>query len=255
MSKVDAEIQMAGAPFQDGSLYVGTRLEPRPVSIEGEFRSLDPIEIGEQRQLLQRVFNPKLGLGMLYIEQNGVEKEIEAVPDGSPDFPEKGQDIFQKFVIDLICPDPYLKDIESSTEPSLKYRGLFKFPLEIPTEMGELEEEQTYQNDGDVPTPVIIEIRGPAVNPKVTNRTTGEYIKVNREVPANQKLIIDTSFGKKRVEIEDEKGNRSNAFNWIDLKSKFFQLQVGENKIVYSSDPGSGGAIVAVRWRSRYVGI
>jgi phage-related protein len=105
-------------------------------------------------------------------------------------------------------------------------------------------------NKGDVQTPVRIEFKGPATNPKISNRTTGEYIQVRRELAYGDVLIITTDFGAKRVEI-----NGQNVFNWIDLDSSFWQLQPGDNIIEYTSDVPVEPAAVLISYRNRYVGV
>ncbi|MDT2304984.1 phage tail family protein [Paenibacillus larvae] len=80
-----------------------------------------------------------------------------------------------------------------------------------------------------------IEFRGPAQNPTVYNQFTGQFIRVKRDLSENDILHIDTTFGKKRVEIVRASGRVENAFHYIDLASSFFQLVVGKNILEYNS--------------------
>ena len=98
-------------------------------------------------------------------------------------------------------------------------------------------------------TPVEIEFTGPAINPTVTNLTTGELMKVNRLLDANDVLEISTAFGDKYVKI-----NGQNAFHYIDLDSTFWQLQPGDNILSYTSNNDSINTKVIVKWKNRYVG-
>ena len=104
-------------------------------------------------------------------------------------------------------------------------------------------------NMGDVETPVKIEFQGPATNPKIENRTTGEYIQVQRNLSLGDTLLLTTDFGAKRVEI-----NGVNAFHYIDLNSVFWQLRPGDNIVEYSSDEPTEPAAVVISYRNRYVG-
>ena len=65
--------------------------------------------------------------------------------------------------------------------------GGFEFPIELDPYM-EFEtagNEITIDNIG-TGKPVVIEFNGPAVNPRVDNLTTGEFIKINRELQAGE---------------------------------------------------------------------
>ena len=133
--------------------------------------------------------------------------------------------------------------------------GGLKFPLRLPTIFAHRGYQRVFENVGDVPTPVQIEFKGPAQNPTIFNRTTGEFIAVNRELGPDDILFIDTAFGQKRVEIQRANGESENAFNYIDLASSFFQLELGDNLIEYSSNNDSTLTRVRVSYRNRYVGI
>ena len=61
-------------------------------------------------------------------------------------------------------------------------------------------------NSGQVEAPIMIEIKGACVNPKIKNETTGEFISFKNltMMSANDVLVIDTTFGKKKVELNGQ---------------------------------------------------
>ena len=257
---VRSEVQTQKAPYQDGGTYIDSVLEERDIFIEVGIFAGSNEEVFEHRERLARVFNPKLGLGELRYMYYEEERYIEVAVVKAPEFP--GQDRaagYQRCLIHLVAPNPLWLSPLITEEPMAAYTGLFSFPLEIPEEegieMGFQIETRTVENDGDTATPVYIEFFGPAAEPEVSNNTTGEFIRVNRSISANEKLVIDTEFGNKKVEVEKDDGERENAFNWIDLESSFWQLQVGENELEYRAEEGQDDATVRIRWRKRYMGV
>jgi phage-related protein len=255
LGDVDASIQTQKAPFQDGSTMIDALLSERPISIELTIMNDD---ISIKRQELSSVFNPKLGEGTLRINYGSMVKEISAVPEHVPKYP-SGSDSrgvnYQSVLIDLLCPNPFLKDINETNEPLTAWLGKFEFPFEFPVEFGERANRVTIENDGDVPTPVLIQFTGPATNPSVINETTGESIKVNRVLSPTDVLEVNTAFGNKTVEIVSNDGTRTNVFNYIDLVSEFFQLQTGENEISFSSDDAASSGSVKISYKKRYLAI
>jgi hypothetical protein len=253
LGDVDADTQTQKSPFQDGSTYIDSVLQERAISLEIVIIASDKPTLLQQRQYLASVFNPKLGQGILRYENDEIIREIEAVPDGVPTFP-SGRDnrgpIFQKAMVNLLCPNPYWKSTEIAEEPT--FEPLFTFPFEGAFEMGMQRDQRIIVNDGDAPAPLIIEFHGPAVNPKITNKTTGEFIKVNQTLQEGEVMKIDTTPGKKSVYFVQPDGTERNVFNWIDLNSTFFQLVVGENEIEYSADSDIQGAIVNISYRKLY---
>lgn len=210
---------------------------------------------------MAQVFNPKLGLGTLKYEYDGGIKCIACVPDGLPVVPSAVQNSSsrtassQLATINLVAPIPFWTDELSVSNPMSAFIGKFILPFHLPAVIGVQGSKQIFTNLGDVPTPVTILFKGPATNPVVTNLTTGEFIKINRTLADGDTLTVNTAFGNKRVEITDSEGNVTNAFNWIDQASTFWNLEVGDNEIEYSADSGQENAIVSITWQNLYVGI
>lgn len=254
LGDVNADVQSQKSPFQDGSTHVDTILDPRYIDLEV---AIVAENIDERRRELARIMNPKIK-GKLRYEDEKVVREIECINEHVPNFPTKHQS-FNLARINMIAHDPYWQDTSPSVDEMSVFVGMFEFPLEIPhdegIEFGQQGEKIKINNPGDVETPVRIEFNGPAVNPKVTNVTTGEYILVDRAIGAEQKLVITTDFGNKSVEIYDENGLVENAFHWIDLNSTFWQLIPGENVIQYGADIGMDTAKILITRHNRYVGI
>lgn len=257
---VNVDIQTQKSPFQDGETYIDSLLEPRSLSIEVMVLADNREEMMINRRKMLQVFNPKLGEGKLIYECGNVKREIRAVSELAPVFPDAGdfKDTMQPGLIQLYCPNPFWLDTFIESEEMADWVGGLRFPLQLPMMFAGRSTRQStiIYNSGDVETPVIIEFIGPATNPKITKTNTGEYIQVNREIAANEKLIITTEFGNKKVILENiETKERVNVFGWIDLGSSFFQLDVGSNLMNYSTDAGVETAKVWIKWRNRYVGV
>jgi Phage tail protein len=253
LGDVDADIQTQKSPFQDGSTYIDSVLQERAISLEIVIIASDKPTLLQQRQYLASVFNPKLGQGILRYENGEVVREIEAVPDGVPVFPSGRENrglVFQKALVNLLCPNPFWKSTEITEEPT--FEPLFSFPFEGMFQIGIQRDARIIVNDGDAPAPLQIEFHGPAVNPIIINKTTGEFIKVNQTLQEGEVMKIDTTPGNKSVYFIQPDGTVRNVFNWIDLNSTFFQLVVGENEIEYSADSDIQGAIVNISYNKLY---
>lgn len=256
LGAVQVSIQMQKSPYQDGVTYIDNTLEPRQLSIEGAILQRDRELRSRQRAEMLNILNPKLGKGTLTYEYDGGSKQVECIVDGAPIFPDKQLGSYQGFIITLLCPNPYWLDVNTETDEIVTWIGGMTFPLRLPTTFANKGPKRiNIINQGDVETPVRIEFKGPATNPRITNQATGEYIQVNRTLLSTDKLIITTDFGAKRVEIEDEAGLKTNAFNWIDLGSSFWSLLVGDNVVEYTSDDLVEPAAVSISYRNRYIGI
>lgn len=250
---VNINIHSQKSPYQDGETYNGNTLDYRQMYIEGTILERDKKRIMQLRRTMIKVLNPKLQCRLIY-EYDGGENAINCIIDGAPIFPDRGKEIYQKFIIHLYCPSPFWEDIYESGELIQTWLKGFQFPLKLPFQLKQKGETvRNIYNEGDVETPVEIIFKGPATNPSVTNVTTGEFIKVDRTLTSDDTLYITTEFGNKRVEIE-RNGIRENAFHYIDLDSVFFSLQPGDNLIEYNTESLEPQS-VEIRYRNRYSGV
>lgn len=254
IGEVDAELQSLKSPYQDGDLHIDTILQPRHIDMEGTITVTGLTEIKKYREQIMRVCNPKLGLGKITLELDGDKKEIYGIPDGVPSFPERGREPFQKFMITWKCPDPYWRDPQQISRALRSYQGRFRLPTTFPIEFGIEGDTTILWNEGNVNTPVTIDIQGPVTNPQIINKTVGQYIRINRSLSENEVLHINTG-NPKRVEIYRDGKTIENAMGYLDHHSDFWELAVGPNEIQYIADAGNADAIVAVAWHNRYVGM
>lgn len=252
---VEANIQMQSAPFQDGATHIDTNLSTRALTLHVTLIADSRDELNNLRNQISALFNPKIGLGTLIYRNGNAEREIKVTVDGSPAFPvgdAKGK-WYQRTAINLIAPDPYWRGTEIENYKLEDFVGNFRFPFRFPVRFAARGDSRLLLNKGDVPTPIKVEFRGPVTNPKITNITTGEFIRVNRAIPVGFKLILDTSFGNKRVEIVAPDGIVQNAFHYIDLESTFFNLDVGENRFGFITE--GGNPEVYVEYKHRYLSV
>jgi len=254
IGEVNVNLESQKAPGQDGSTYIGNTVENRLISIEGMIiTKKGEQEMLKARRLMQRVLNPKLDGLILTYRQDEQAREITARVETTPVFPNgrglKGP-YHQKFLFHLVCHQPFWCDVYFESREMSYLMGGIKFRLSLPTGFSSRGFRRKCINEGDVPTPVMLEFKGPAINPTVNNLTTGEFIRVNRGLNESDLLTINTAFGEKFVRVNGE-----NAFHYIDLNSTFWQLGRGENYLDYESNNDSIRTRVVVRWKNRYVGL
>ncbi len=254
VGEVTVTLESQKAPKLDGSTYLGNVLDNRAISIEGTIITKgDPNAVLAARRLMQRVLNPKLDAVTITYHQGNQVKEIVGIAETTPVFP-SGQGskglYYQKFLLHLICHEPFWLDTYFESREMSYLMGGVQFRLRLPTLFSYRGFKRRAINGGDVAAPVEIEFKGPAVNPTVSNETTGEFITVNRELQEEDVLAINTAFGKKHVKI-----NGQNAFHYIDLDSVFWNLASGENTLSYQSNNDSIKTRVVVKWKNRYVGL
>lgn len=262
VGEIPVIIESQKSPKQDGSTYLGNTLENRAISIEGIIVTKNnPKEILECRRKMQKVLNPKLGL----VTINYQNKEVKAIVESTPIFPSgegnKGL-YYQKYLIYLLCHQPFWKDTGATKEEAAIWRGLFEFPLEVSMEAGiemgfrEPSLIVNLYNPGDISCGLEIKFKALAtvVNPMLYNVNTREYIKINKTLVSGEILTVTTHFSNKRIESYKD-GVTTNAFNWIDLDSTFLQLEPKDNLLRYDAAEGLDNLEIDIYYNPEYLGV
>ena len=248
------------APGQDGVTREDTIFDERSPVANGAVIGTSYEDTLIKRKWLCSVFNPKL-MGVLIYENDTETYKINCTVQELPTF-KNGDSIAQEFQIQFYCPDPYWKSLDEIKEEMALWVGDFEFDLEIPAEGIEMGHRMSTLiancfNNGDVNCGVRVEFIALAtvVNPSLLNVYTQEYIKVKRTLNAGDKLVINTGFGSKRVEMVKTDGTALNVFNYIDLQTTFLQLAPGDNLLRYNAESGIDNLEVAIYFTPKYVGV
>jgi hypothetical protein len=251
-------LQMNKAPFQDGQTPVDQVLEPRDMTLTMTILGSNQQDVYEKRRKLTRLFNSKLGKGILTWQRVDANYTIKAVPDASsPVFP-SGDGVgntFQKALLYLKAPDPAFYDPTQEHWTLASFVGGLSFPFSFPISFGTVGQTLTLENKGDLDSPVIITFQGPLKNPVLENKTTGKKISVTRELFAGETLEVNTAFGQKSVQIINADGTRSNAFHYVSPDSEFWNLIPGDNEVSYAATEESGDSAVNLFFYHRYAGV
>jgi hypothetical protein len=246
---------------QHGNTFVNSYME----SFEGELifalyqADLSELEITEQRKAVTNVCNPLNGIVTMKVSLNSGEVFNRDITfTSAPIFPtgfENRNNIWQKVQLIYEANSPFWYAEEEIVESFQGAEPLFQFPFEMsPTDpiiFGNVIPSKIATNEGQVEAPVIIEIYGSCVNPRIENETTNEFIAFkDLTMNANDTLVIDTTFGQKKVEL-----NGVNVFNKLDFSSTFFNLKIGENSIDFTDESGSTTATILFIYKNLYITI
>lgn len=237
---------------QYGSTFINNSIGNRNITLSGKIFD----NRGENKALLLNVCNPILKGTLKYINiKRNEEKYISCYVNKCVIGAKDGS---LNFAISITCTEPFFKGKENIKELALRI-NLLEYPVKITNEGIEYglvtNKKMKIANNGDVQTPLIIEWIGIVNNPIVTNITTGQYIKVNTSIADGEKLLIYTAYGNKKVIKISVDGTVSNAFGLIDLSSKFFDLELGENIISYDADSGADEATLYIHYNNQFMGV
>lgn len=265
----DLEISTTDNALVDGSTVDGKRIKNRPIHIEATLR--DDRNNAANRQRIIKFFNPKY-TGKLTVNHSGTMRNIEYELEGW-NFVAKSNVFNQlSIVVDLMCPDPFLKNTDNFGKNMADFSKHIAFPwrvvkqkvvvpepykgLTLPgqiTGYRTLTKEVSLPNDGDVPTGVQIQFiaeRGPCTNPKITLTGSGQFVRVRVQMEKGDVLLVDTNKRHQVIEL-----NGVNVYQKIDRLSEPFELAVGENYLEYDADENYTNLDVRLFYTPLYLGV
>lgn len=266
----ELEISTTDNALVDGSTVDGKRILNRTIHIEATLRS--DRNNPEQRQRIIKFFNPKY-TGKLTVDHSGIVRNIEYELEGWS-FVAKDNVYNQlSIVVDLMCPDPFMKNIDNYGKNMAEITKMIAFPWRVLAEKhydtpdpykgltlpGQicgyrtLTTEVILPNDGDVPTGVQIKFvasRGSVLNPKIIKTATGQFMRVTVEMQQGDVLLVDTNKRHQVIEL-----NGVNYYQHIDRQSEPFELDVGDNYLTYGADGNYTNLDVMLYYTPLYLGV
>ncbi|WP_019243641.1 MULTISPECIES: phage tail family protein [Bacillus] len=252
----------------DGSNYQNTKLENRDFDVPFFiYKAMtDSWWIEEKRNEAYKVFNPKANpMRIDFTTKSGEEYYLNANLEASPSFPtgfENNNNEWQKGLIQFSSNDPYFYKKNAQSIDLALWQSSFHFPLIIPQDkgitMGKRQQSLivNVKNDGQESTGMIIRFRarGTLSNPSLVNVNTYEQMKINTTMLSGDVIEVSTYRGKKTIKLT-RNGVITNAFNTLDLASKFLQLEIGDNLFRYNADEGLDNLEVSINFTSRLLGV
>ena len=255
----------------DGTTKTGERVEERLLKIGFTIDNLLNPEL-VRRKLIQ-FFNPKYPVKLTTNYMNNVRWIEGLVYSFKPANPEASMYDYQKYQLELLCPDPFWNDPDNYGKNIASITPMWTYPLSftafnrnrasrLSTQVAgykSLTQEVTLKNKGDVPTGLQIRFiakRGVVINPKIINTVSGEYIEVIHEMKMGDVITINTNSGKKGITLlKAGETEPINIFKEKDKNSVFFGLELGDNKIKYEAEDGYTNLDVRVYYVPQYLGV
>ena len=239
----------------DGVFYHGSRKKARPVKCTVYVKGKTREDMYRQRMKIIGLLRAESDVGTLYYTNDHISVKIGAVPCLPPDFAERIKN-YNKADLQFFCPLPLWQSLESKTVSIARLEGIgFQLPFQFPITFAHIRNQIVVDNGGTAPAPVTITVKGPGVNPAITNRTTGKTIALdNKTLDSDESLIINTQRGHKSVKLL-KNGTLSDGFHYIDPASDFWELVVGKNEIVYSNDNNAEAASIVITYNECFEGV
>lgn len=259
ISDISNTLYTSNSMGQHGDTLISQRIEPREIQLVGYINSRDKDITLQLRRKMQKILNPELKATLMYVYKDFV-RVIDCKIDNAPVFTRSK--IFQKYVIQLVCPSPFWREEVEQKEDIASWIAALEFELEIPEDEGiefgyrEPSVIVNVYNEGDVKAGMRIEFRATNTlsNPVLLNVDTGEYIQVNAEMQAGDIITITTDYGNKGVTLTRD-GETEDYFRYIDVDSTFMQLDIGDNVFRYDAAAGSDALEVTIYHNNNYLGV
>lgn len=249
LSSSDYAISAADLAGQDGSIVTSTKTMARQIDFIGDY-------VAPMRQQFVSFFRPKVQ-GTLTVTYNGTTRMINYYVSAAKWDATNIWNKKERFSLRLLCPDPYFMGMDDYGQNIAARQNLFAFPFAFTKKVGIITEYTEYgglvgvDNQGDMPTPITVEIEAKAYihNPKFENVTTGEYIEMSMDMKSGDVLMLNTGSpptAKLNGVIVTKYDKRSTAN---------MRLVEGINRVRYSAKAGSADMSVTLRYRPKFLGI
>lgn len=251
----------------NGARYKNTKLDARDIDssffINRDYNDNEWIEA--RREELFKVLNPlKNPMRIDFTTKGGKELYLNAELLSAPSLPqgfENDNRAWQKGLLQFTCSDPYIYEVNEINVDIALWVSNLEFPLEVVEEGIEVGYRSpslivNVLNEGSDSSGMLIRFRAlsEVVNPKLLNVNTYEELKLNTIMQPGDVIEVSTYRGKRTVKLI-RNNVESNAFNTVDLYSKWLQLEVGDNLYRYDADEGLDYLEVSIKYTPKRIGV
>lgn len=180
---------------------------------------------------------------------------IDVVPTQTPILSRDNE--FANFQFSVKAPYPFWQSVNSTITPLSGLVGAFKFPWNLTRKykFGTLLSSffTNIYNAGQAESNYTLEIAatGTAVNPRIENVATGEFLLLNKSLTAGENITID--IGIDRIEAFSSVTGVIDGL--IDIDSSLFAIHTGDNIIKYSADSGREYLNVLIKFNNKFAGL
>lgn len=214
----------------------------------------------EKRRELNYICNPVLGLGKLIYTNNYGSWQTPAFCNANTYANKWGKSRGQTLNLSFECPSSFWFSAEPIQVGLAYVEGGLEFPLITPGFFGTLGYRVNINNDGDTNTPLEFYIDGGSLNPIITNKTTGEFIKLSKQLQYYDSLYINTDPENMTVSLitidpETNEEVKTNAYGYLTDDSTLFMLIPGPNELIFHSDDENKKVRIRIVFSKRYVGV
>lgn len=255
MNPPKATINTNEAALVDGGKFNSAKLQMRSVNIA--FAIEEAAEANRLR--VYKVVQSKMPLKIYYISDHlnvFLEGYVEEI-----DFSYWAKKNI--CTVSVLCPFPYFKAIDEVISDFTTSQRKFFFPFHSTANPKEIVFGEVYDyiaarvdNAGNVQTGLIFKLYASdnVVNPKITDRVTGEFFKINITMEEGDIITVNTNQGYKKVTLEHD-DEIENIFNDWDDDSTWLQLDIGGNIYLYGADSGADNLTVEISHYDLFEGV
>ncbi len=263
-TSIGAIVQVNKSPLQDGANTSNAVLDQLQLKISAAIKCLGNSGLTASRvkdetvNILNQAFSPKT-FGTLYYNNARGSQFIRARPITTPAIIEEPSCTnIIRVEVELISDDSYWSDTSDNEQRIGFSTGKLTFPFSLPLIFGEYSNESTIINPTTLEANTIIEIMTTSDKIKVENKTSRNFVEVERPIAENQKMIIDSKRAVVELWEKDEYGVfhfEEDASNWLGLKSDMIKLLPGENILSIENQGSYGIPVAVIKWHNPIMGV
>lgn len=229
-----AEIFRSKSPNRKGAKYNGSTLNERSITLS--IKLLGDVEVNRNKlyewidseQYIKIHYQNRLK--NVYCEGYVEESDIPLFDDN------------EIVTVNIVCPEPYWKDLESITTDISTIMSQFTFPFAIdkegiPFSTIQTDNQTNIYNDGNE-TGILIQciFKGNVTGLKIFNgNDISQYIKFKNSITFHEGefLAINTDSSPKTIIRIKTDGTRENVLKYVDGRPYWFTLKKGNNVFGY----------------------
>lgn len=246
---------------QHGSTYIKTTMNERHMTLKFYINYNNAGQragVYDTYGNMMRCLNPTDGLLLLTIHsvagggiataENSISRSIDVYVAEPPALVSQHGGLME-YSVELVAPYPFWRDLYGHYKDFTNAVGGFTFQTQFDEQNGKIFGQDGHiayiNNQGDVPSPITVEIRNASMTNPSIMLADGSFIGITGGIGTNDNVQITTAYGNKNILIN---GIYRNAL--LTVGSQWIQLPVGVTQV--SAFTGSGSPNIRIYYNNYY---
>lgn len=164
--------------------------------------------------------------------------------------------------IEILCPSPYLNDLQEILTDITNLQKNFTFPFAIDSAgipfstLRDTNVTTVFNPGAETGARFVLRCKGDVTNIKIfDDRDVSKEFRINRSFSDGWIIVINTEASPKTCKAQQPDGTEINLMRYLGANPTWFSLAKGSNRFGFTAESGAAAVEMSIGFNTKYLGV